>query len=134
MENGTNDPVLAGLRIDQRSGRPVYAQIVDGIKALIYGSRLEPGYQLPTVRALAAALDINPNTVARAYRELERDGAINSRVGRGSFVEKVQAPAGRKAIEARMKELELEFQARCVQLGLNKEQFLAYIRKGGVKK
>lgn len=136
MQRDTNlDPVMAGLKIDHRSGRPVYSQIVDGIKALIYSSRLQSGFQLPTVRALAAALDINPNTAARAYRELERDGVINSRVGRGSFVESVGKGEGEKAVESRLKELELEFQSRCVELGLNKAQFLEYIRKGqGEKK
>lgn len=131
MERENNlDPVIAGLKIDHRSGRPVYAQITDGIKALIYGSRLQPGFQLPTVRALAEALDINPNTAARAYRELERDGVINSRVGRGTFVERLDKAEGEKAVESRLKELELEFQSRCVELGLNRAQFLDYIRKG----
>ncbi|OGR65514.1 MAG: hypothetical protein A2X31_00025 [Elusimicrobia bacterium GWB2_63_22] len=130
MERDNNDPVLAGLKIDHRSGRPVYAQITEGIKALIYGNRLKPGFQLPTVRALAEALDINPNTAARAYRELERDGVINSRVGRGTFVERLDKAEGEKAVELRLKELELEFQSRCVELGLNKAQFLDYIRKG----
>jgi DNA-binding transcriptional MocR family regulator len=65
-----HDPVITGLKIDYRSGRPVYAQITDGVKALIYAGKLKTGFQLPTVRALASALDINPNTAARAYREL----------------------------------------------------------------
>jgi GntR family transcriptional regulator len=129
------DPVLAGLKIDHRGGRPVYAQITDGIKALVYAGRLKSGLQLPTVRALAEALDINPNTAARAYRELERDGVISSRVGRGSFIARVDGADGKKAVQARLKELELELQARCVEMGLNEAQFLEYIRKGhgGVK-
>ena len=131
MERNVNqDPVLAGLKIDHRSGRPVYAQITEGIKALIYAGGLKQGFQLPTVRALAAALDINPNTAARAYRELEYEGVISSRVGRGTFIERVEGAEGKKAVESRLKELELEFQSRCVELGLNKAQFLDYIRKG----
>lgn len=124
------DPVLTGLKIDHKSGRPVYAQITEGIKALIYSGRLKSGLQLPTVRALAAALDINPNTAARAYRELEHDGVISSRVGRGSFIARVDGADGEKAVEAQMMKLELELQARCVELGLNEAQFLEYIRKG----
>lgn len=130
-----HDPVITGLKIDYRSGRPVYAQITDGVKALIYAGKLKTGFQLPTVRALASALDINPNTAARAYRELEHDGVISSRVGRGTFISRVDGADGKKAVEARLKELGQEFQARCVELGLNEAQFLEYIRKGhgGVK-
>lgn len=130
-----HDPVITGLKIDYRSGRPVYAQITDEVKALIYAGKLKTGFQLPTVRALASALDINPNTAARAYRELEHDGVISSRVGRGTFISRVDGADGKKAVEARLKELGQEFQARCVELGLNEAQFLEYIRKGhgGVK-
>ena len=125
-----HDPVITGLKIDYRSGRPVYAQITDGVKALIYSGKLKTGFQLPTVRALALALDINPNTAARAYRELEHDGVISSRVGRGTFISRVDGAGGKKAVESRLKELGQEFQARCVELGLNEAQFLEYIRKG----
>lgn len=136
MEKDTGqDQVLSGLKIDYRSPRPVYAQIVEGLKSLIYSNSLKPGFQLPTVRALADRLDINPNTVARAYRELEYEGVISSRVGRGTFIARFDGADGRKVVESRLKELEQEFRARCVQLGLSKEQFLEYIRKehGGGK-
>ena len=116
------------LTVDHRSDRPVYLQVMDGIKTLIYRSQLGLGAQLPTVRALAATLDINPNTVARAYQELEREGLINSRVGRGTFIAQFEKPKEDKIVAARLKELEREFQDRCVKLGLTEEQFLAHIK------
>ena len=74
------------FRIRPESGEPIYEQLMRQIKHGVTTGVLKPGAQLPTVRDLAAELVINPNTVARAYRELERDGLIESTAGRGSFV------------------------------------------------
>ncbi|MBI3550628.1 MAG: GntR family transcriptional regulator [Elusimicrobia bacterium] len=123
------EAVARELRIDHRSERPVYLQLMDGIKGLAYKSRISAGFQLPTVRALASALDINPNTVARAYRELEHEGIVYSRVGRGTFISRFDAEDEKKVVESRMRDIERELQSRCAQLGLSEEQFLDYIRK-----
>jgi GntR family transcriptional regulator len=72
--------------VDPRSGVPIYVQLSDQVKRAIALGALSPGEQLPTVKALALQLTINPNTVARVYRELERDGVIETSPGRGSFV------------------------------------------------
>ena len=72
--------------IDPRSGVPLYLQLIEQIKRAIALGTLAPGEQLPTVKALALELTVNPNTVARVYRELERDGVIDTSPGRGSFV------------------------------------------------
>jgi GntR family transcriptional regulator len=72
--------------VDPRSGVPLYVQLMDQIKRAIALGALSPGEQLPTVKALALELTINPNTVGRVYRELERDGIIETSPGRGSFV------------------------------------------------
>lgn len=74
------------LRIDPDSAMPIYAQIVDEVQRAIATGHLNPGDQLPTVRQLAVDLKVNPNTVARAYMELERAGVIATRRGRGTFV------------------------------------------------
>ncbi len=76
----------AVLTVDPRSGVPIYLQIIEQIKRSVALGVLAPGEQLPTVKQLALDLTINPNTVARAYRELERDEVIETAVGRGSFV------------------------------------------------
>jgi GntR family transcriptional regulator len=78
--------VPAVLTVDPRSGVPIYLQVVEQIKRSVALGILASGEQLPTVKQLALELTVNPNTVARAYRELERDGVIETAVGRGSFV------------------------------------------------
>lgn len=72
--------------IEFHSGIPVYRQIVHQVRAAVATARLRAGDQLPTVRALHRLLDVNPNTVARAYRELEHLGVISTEPGSGCFV------------------------------------------------
>jgi GntR family transcriptional regulator len=74
------------LTVDPRSGVPIYLQIIEQVKRSVAIGILSAGEQLPTVKQLALDLTINPNTVAKAYRELERDGVIETAAGRGSFV------------------------------------------------
>ena len=76
----------AVLTVDPRSGVPIYLQIIEQIKRSVAFGVLAPGEQLPTVKQLALDLTVNPNTVAKAYRELERDEIIETSPGRGSFV------------------------------------------------
>ena len=74
------------LTVDPRSGVPIYLQVIEQVKRSVALGVLAAGEQLPTVKQLALDLTINPNTVAKAYRELERDGVIETAAGRGSFV------------------------------------------------
>ena len=74
------------IQVDFRSGVPIYLQIVDQIKRLIAIGELQHGDQLPTVRQLAADLDVNFNTIARAYRLLDEDGIISTQHGRGTYI------------------------------------------------
>ena len=73
------------LRLDSESGVPFYQQVVQQVKRLIASGALAPGDRLPTVRELAAELVLNPNTVARAYQDLEREGVVETRRGQGTF-------------------------------------------------
>ncbi|MCK4773934.1 MAG: GntR family transcriptional regulator [Candidatus Krumholzibacteria bacterium] len=75
-----------GIQIDSKSGVPFYRQIIEQVKFAIARSDLEPGDRLPTVRQLAVDLSINPNTVIRAYRELEIEGTLETHQGSGTFV------------------------------------------------
>lgn len=84
--------------VDPHTGVPIYLQLIEQVKRSVALGVLAPGERLPTVKQLATDLTVNPNTVARAYRELERDGVIETSVGRGSFV--AQNGAGDKAIAA----------------------------------
>ena len=72
--------------LDLKSGVPFYKQVILQVEMAIVDGRLENGDQLPTVRSLAVALKINPNTVARAYNELEIRGIVNTQQGTGTFI------------------------------------------------
>jgi GntR family transcriptional regulator len=74
------------LKLDHRSGLPIYLQIIEQIKQQLASEALKPGDQLPTVRALAEELRINFNTVARAYRMLDESGMISTQQGRGTYI------------------------------------------------
>ena len=74
------------IHLDYRDARPIYSQIVDGFRERIIGGVLPAGEKLPSVRELAAELTINPNTIQRAYRELENSGWIATVPGKGCFV------------------------------------------------
>ena len=84
--------------VDPHTGVPIYLQLIEQVKRSVALGVLAPGERLPTVKQLATDLTINPNTVARAYRDLERDGVIETSVGRGSFVS--QNGAGDRAATA----------------------------------
>src|SRR5581483_10831258 len=102
----------AVLTVDPRSGVPIYLQIIEQIKRSIALGVLQAGEQLPTVKQLAIDLTVNPNTVARAYRELEREDVIETSPGRGSFVRsngltdspKVAADIGADAFDVALRE------------------------------
>lgn len=74
------------IRLDPRRRESIYIQIVSQIKNLVAAGRLKIGERLPTVRQLAAELHLNPNTIARAYNQLIREGVIAAQQGRGTFV------------------------------------------------
>ena len=74
------------IQLDVKSGVPFYRQIIDQVKSAIATGRVEAGDRLPTVRQLAVDLSVNPNTVARAYTELELTGLVETQMGSGTFV------------------------------------------------
>ena len=84
---------MAIVAIDSRDSTPIYAQLDRGLRAAIASGRLNPGDQLPTVRQLAVDLQINANTVARVYTDLERAGILETRRGVGSFIRATAAEA-----------------------------------------
>jgi GntR family transcriptional regulator len=109
--------------VDPRSGVPLYLQLMEQIKRGIALGTLAPGEQLPTVKALALELTVNPNTVARVYRELERDGVIDTSPGRGSFV--LADGAGAEARRAAVDVARAAFEAavrEAKSLGLSREE------------
>jgi GntR family transcriptional regulator len=83
---------MISFRVDGRSGVPPYLQIVRQVRQALRMGVLAVGDQLPTVREVVAAVAVNPNTVLKAYRDLEREGLIEARAGQGTFV--LARPAG----------------------------------------
>jgi len=106
------------FRLDPASGVPFYRQITDQILGGIATGGLSAGEQLPTVRALAVELKVNLNTVAKAYKELEIRGVLNTQQGSGTFVAPVEVR--RDQVERRRQVVQLvdEFLARAAALGL----------------
>jgi GntR family transcriptional regulator len=121
------------LKIDSRSAIPVYEQLRRGIIMRIVSGRLQPGDKLPSIRELAAALRVNPNTVARSYRQLEAEGAVRARRGLGVFV--CDPPDGLEA--GRRESLRMlagEYVSRAASLGAGSDAILKAVSrelKGG---
>ena len=113
------------IPIDPRDPRPIYLQIKEGLCRLILSGAVKTGERLPSVRELAGQLAINPNTIQRAYRELESDGFIYSVSGKGSFAAALQeVDAGRRSAK------EKEFRAAAqelLRLGTPKGDLVAII-------
>jgi len=112
------------LEINFKSGKPVYLQMVDQVKAAAASGAVQPGEPLPSIRPLAEELRVNRNTVAKAYAELERQGVIESIAGKGCFVRTNGSPL-KKAV--RMELVTHEIDAAVIQahhLQVNKAEFL----------
>ena len=113
--------------LNYRDSRPIYEQIKDGLKKLIVSGAMAPDEKLPSVRALAQQLSINPNTIQRAYNELENEGYIYSIAGKGSF-----ASGDVGADESRKRELQekiRELAAELRYLGVSEDELLALVRE-----
>jgi GntR family transcriptional regulator len=84
------------LRVSTGDGVPIYLQIATQVKHLVASGRLAPGDEIPPIRVLAQQLLVNPNTVARAYLELEREGVVQKRHGSGTYISGNGSPLARK--------------------------------------
>ena len=117
------------VHLDYRDVRPIYTQIIDGIKEQITAGILRAGDKLPSVRELASELAINPNTIQRSYRSLESDGWIVTVPGKGCFV----SANGNCQEQERKKQLAVfdEACAALLALGLTREELARRITEGG---
>ena len=114
------------VQLDYRDVRPIYSQIVDGYRAQILSGVLPAGEKLPSVRELAAELTINPNTIQRAYRELEAAGWIVTVPGKGCFVCGLPQDA---AAEPILEEFD-KLATKLLSLGLTREQLIRRLEGG----
>src|ERR1035437_9295625 len=100
------------FRLDPHSGVPVYRQIIDRVLGGIAAGTLAAGHQLPTVRQVAVDLSINPNTVVRAYRELEIRGVLETQQGTGTFISQKKVKHDEVERQRRLTQLVGEFVSR----------------------
>ena len=126
------------LTLDLHSGVPVYRQIIDQVTGGIASGALAGGDQLPTVRQLAVDLSINPNTVIRAYRELEIRGVLDTLQGTGTFVSHQKVERDDAEQQRRLSQLVGEFVARAGSAGFTVQELLEQLQAlqsdGGKKK
>ncbi|HEY2384826.1 MAG TPA: GntR family transcriptional regulator [Terriglobia bacterium] len=127
------------FRLNHSSGVPLYIQIMDQVKHAVETGALRPGDQLPTMRKLAEDLVMNPNTVIRAYRELEHGGVLELRHGAGAFIS--DAVVGRSRVMRKAQTAAQSAIERLAALGLSEEEMrrvleneLASFRSGSLMK
>ena len=107
--------------IDSRSRTPIYEQLLEQLRWQVTMGYLKPDEALPSVRSLSAELGINPNTIQKAYRQMEQEGLIYSRPGRGSFVTPSVTEQRKKQQESQLLTLRKELE-RAKEIGILKEQ------------
>lgn len=113
------------LSLDLQSRQPIYEQLVRGLSELVSLGALAPDEQLPSVRSLARDLGVNPNTVQKAYQELERSGVIYSVAGKGSFVS--PGPAAARMLHGQRLEKLREAAAEGRRAGIPREEALGAV-------
>jgi GntR family transcriptional regulator len=128
---------LEQWQVEYNSGLPVYRQIINQASAAVAAGTFKPGDQLPTIRALSGQLNVNPNTVAKAYRELELKGIIVSERGSGSFIQaQSQAPVAKEKKAALKSQKKATFKnlyhrllADAASYGLTESELLNFIKE-----
>ncbi|RPJ87134.1 MAG: GntR family transcriptional regulator [Acidobacteria bacterium] len=117
------------FRIDPKSGVPFYRQIIEQVKFAMARGDLEPGTQLPTVRQLAVDLSINPNTVIRAYRQMEIEGLLETHQGSGTFVGDRKPDIDAIERQRMLDQIITEMLARASSYGLSFEDVLTGLQQ-----
>jgi GntR family transcriptional regulator len=117
------------FQLDLKSGVPVYRQLIDQVLGAIASGRVSGGDQLPTVRQVAVDLSINPNTVVRAYRELEIRGIVSTQQGIGTFITPQQIKPDEADRQRQLSSLIGEFMARAGAVGFTAEDVLGRIHE-----
>jgi GntR family transcriptional regulator len=121
---------MISFHLDPNSGVPIYRQVKDQVRFGLASGLLFPGDQLPTVRALAVQLSVNPNTIIKAYSELEHEGVLTSEQGSGTFVSAPPVPPlSRQARASKLQSLCLEFLADAARYGLSSKEIVSTIQQ-----
>jgi len=129
MEKATRNGANFQFALDLHTGVPVYRQLIDQVRAGISSGSLTAGDQLPTVRQLAVDLAINPNTVMRAYRELELGGLLETHQGTGTFISDKKPERKTAERERQLDQMAGEFAARAGAAGFSLEEVIDRLRE-----
>ncbi len=121
------------FRIDNASGRPVYQQIMDQIKRDIAMGRLIKNEKLPTVRQLAGQIAINPNTIAKAYRQLEQEGIIVTKAGAGAFFANIDSNLSRSVKKKLISEEHDRIAVEAYHMQIDSQTLLEWFNNAVVK-
>ena len=113
--------------LDASSGVPVYRQLIEQVENAVVSGRIRSGDRLPTIRALSVELKINPNTIAKAYNELEIRGILKTQVGSGTFISEKTPEEDNDRREAKMNEALGRFLREMRSLGLSREESIRLI-------
>ena len=122
------------FQLDLRSGVPVYRQIIDQVHAARASGAIGPGERLPTVRQLAVDLKVNPNTVVRAYRELELTGVLTTHQGTGTFLTDAKVKRNEAEREQKLDQLVGDFVARAGREGFTVQDLQMRLEQFGGSK
>ena len=117
------------IHLSPNDGVPIYLQIVNQVKYLVASGRLAPGEELPPIRVLAERLLVNPNTVARAYRELEVAGVVTKRRTAGTYVSDAGSPLARRERLRILTERADALLAEARQLGIDLDELIRLVRQ-----
>lgn len=120
---------LLHLQIDPHSGIPVYRQMMDQVKYYVASGALKPGDQLPSIRELARNLAVNPTTVVKAYTELEYEGAVEMRQGRGAFVAENAVRLSDRMREKALRRLARQLAVEANQMGAGAELVVRLVQE-----
>ena len=113
---------MTKISLDLKSKIPIYIQIRDQLRLMIMTGELGPGKQMPPVRDLAIDLLINPNTVSKAYQDLDREGLIYTKRGMGTFVSEREGDSAKKLELGMANDLAMEFVGRLLDMGLSGDE------------
>ena len=117
------------FQIDPHSGVPVYRQLMDQVKYYAASGVLREGHQLPSIRELARALSVNPTTIVKAYSELEHEGVIEMRQGKGAFVARPDAGMTDARRREALRRLARQIAVEAMQMGASDDLALQVVRE-----
>ncbi|MFZ4468892.1 MAG: GntR family transcriptional regulator [Pirellula sp.] len=117
------------IHIQAQGGVPIYVQVMQQIKYLVASGRLQPGDELPSIRTLAEQLIVNPNTIARAYRELETAGVVEKRRTAGTFVAEAGSPLARKERLRLLRQRVDQLLVEAFQMGFELDEVLKLVEQ-----